>query len=42
MMWIIILNALQSHYIPGQSSESIAMSRALPIAVQGLAELKAK
>lgn len=42
MMWIIILNTLQSHYIPGQSSELIAMPRVLAIAVQGLAELEAK
>lgn len=41
-MRIIILNTLHSHYIPGQSAESIAMPGVLAIAVQGLAELKAK
>ena len=41
-MCIVILDTLQSHYMPGQSSESIAMPRVLVIAVQGLAELKAK
>lgn len=41
-MGIIFLNTLHSHYTPGQSAESIAMPRVLAIAVQGLAELKAK
>lgn len=41
-MCIISLDTLQFHYIPGQLSESIAMPRALVIAVQGPAELKAK
>lgn len=40
-MCVIILDTLQSHYIPGQSPKSIAMHRMLVIAVQGLAELKA-
>lgn len=42
MMCIIIIDMLQFHYIPGQSSEWIAMLRVVVIAVQGLAELKAK
>lgn len=41
-MCIIILDTLQPHYIPGQSSESIAMPGVLVIAVQRLAELKDK
>lgn len=42
MMCIIILDMLQSLYIPGQSSESTAMLGVLVIAAQGLAELKDK